>query len=109
MEFRYIVALLGLKDEFIDMVVKESPRWAEKRVVTVEKRAGCSLFVFFFFFLPLIPPKRKKKVSPFILLSVALSDNGAGPQPSELSSPPPPSVTSCSENFLVVAVHKAKF
>lgn len=48
MEFRYIVALLGLKDEFIDMVVKESPRWAEKRVVTVEKRAGCSLFVFFF-------------------------------------------------------------
>lgn len=49
MEFRYIVALLGLKDEFIDMVVKESPRWAEKRVVTVEKRAGCSLFVFFFF------------------------------------------------------------
>lgn len=108
MEFRYIVALLGLKDEFIDMVVKESPRWAEKRVVTVEKRAGCSLFVFFFF-LPLIPPKRKKKVSPFILLSVALSDNGAGPQSSELSSPPPPSVTSCSENFLVVAVHKAKF
>lgn len=106
MEFRYIVALLGLKDEFIDMVVKESPRWAEKRVVTVEKRAGCSLFVFF---LPLIPPKRKKKVSPFILLSVALSDNGAGPQPTELSSPPPPSVTSCSENFLVGAVHKAQF
>lgn len=83
MEFRYIVALLGLKDEFIDMVVKESPRWAEKRVVTVEKRAGCSLFVFF---LPLIPPKRKKKSLTFFLLSVALSDNGACPQSSDLLS-----------------------
>lgn len=61
MEFRYIVALLGLKDEFIDMVVKESPRWAEKRVVTVEKRAGCSLFVFFFFFFTSYSTKEKEK------------------------------------------------
>lgn len=72
MEFRYIVALLGLKDEFIDMVVKESPRWAEKRVVTVEKRAGCSLFVFFFFFTSYSTKEKEKSLTFYFVVGRAV-------------------------------------
>lgn len=72
MEFRYIVALLGLKDEFIDMVVKESPRWAEKRVVTVEKRVGCSLFVFFFFFTSYSTKEKEKSLTFYFVVGRAV-------------------------------------
>lgn len=72
MEFRYIVALLGLKDEFIDMVVKESPRWAEKRVVTVEKRAGCSLFVFFFFLTSYSTKEKEKSLTFYFVVGRAV-------------------------------------